>query len=368
MSSCAYVMYGSTLHTSECVTAHGMHIDKISSIYPDIYVYIIVSKYDITPLIPLGARLIVVDAKGILPCLYQGLNRLPQYEYICLTQICHPYRQHGRSCLPNKFSSSHITACDSNSIPLTMWVPKHIKLQLMVFLWGKCKGEADIQKHMDVHMHDHIQPPDGNIGEVCMVGNGPISDLERKHINLCHTVVRFNDTKNRLPSERCDIHIMRKNRIHPSSHDNYPVSSHDGVSNVMLVGNNASYTGVLKPFVTHRIQYANKHSEKVSVFRACPTSVFDIYTRLNISKHPSLGLISLSYFDAMPEVRSIHTYGMNFNFTSSHSKNEMDLLQQCCIKCIIHKPERSTYSPAPRLDMLSIIIILILMSIFAYYM
>ena len=63
-----------------------------------------------------------------------------------------------------------------------------------------------------------------NLDEVTIVGNGPLSEGDRRHISRANCVVRLNDTKNRAPNEPLDILALRQNTLHLSKGDHsYPV-------------------------------------------------------------------------------------------------------------------------------------------------
>tara|TARA_Y100000741_G_scaffold289862_1_gene229918 strand:- start:854 stop:1714 length:861 start_codon:yes stop_codon:yes gene_type:complete len=209
-------------------------------------------------------------------------------------------------------------------------------------------------------------------GEICLVGNGPLSSDDRAQIENCASIVRFNDTKNRYQGERCDVHVMRRApKVHVTQEDFYPVSSHDGESKVILVGRNANETAVLKEHVIQRIQYAppfdridqmRGRDERVSLFEGCDASFIGSSKLERASQHPSLGMIAISLFEAREDVELIHIYGMNFNFITSHTgSSERDVVNTCCRKCIVHPTMKGKYYPTNDMSFFALAIILMVM-------
>ena len=47
-------------------------------------------------------------------------------------------------------------------------------------------------------------------GTVAVVGNGPISEEDRKNINKFDTIIRFNDMKNKNAGEKTSIQVVRQ--------------------------------------------------------------------------------------------------------------------------------------------------------------
>lgn len=360
----AYVLYGKYKNYS--LDHHKSMILKLQETYT-VTVFLI-SNYGET--VNIDATRLKVSDMTVLEGLYSGLLQVPPMDYLYIVEI-------GNQSSLSPHESS--VFCKDGIV----WLRESDRLEFMINLKDKTIyssleefGLSEVRCETT-----EINKPSGIEGEVCVIGNGPLSYSEREEIARCHKIVRFNDTKNRLPSERCDIHIMRRHDVHPSYTDNYPVSYHDGVSKVILIGSNASSTDVLKDFVIQRhnykqpfdredyISFPDRPKDLFSVFSKCNTSEIGNSVLKKISNHPSLGMIALSILEDMDSVNRLHIYGMNFNFFSAHGKVEQTVITQCCSKCLIHETERSRYIPVNDVSfftVVSLVIILILLTIFIF--
>ena len=171
------------------------------------------------------------------------------------------------------------------------------------------------------------------------MGNGPLSKNDRRQIQNCASVVRFNDCKNMLENERMDTHVMREegNRHTYSGFDSCKLKD-DSQMNIVLVGNDADLDLKETPNVTERIKL-NGTSRKV--FETCSKS-----RDSDIEKWPTTGTMYLSELEQRDNVGKIHVYGMNWNMKDSvHSSAEGKLVKTCCTKCHIHRTPNKTYLP-----------------------
>lgn len=354
----AYVLYGK--YTDYSLDYHKSMITKLKELFTVTVFLITTTDHDT---VNIDAKRLKVEEMTLLEGLYSGLLQVPPMDYLYIIEI------------DNKRSlSPHVNSvfCKDGVV----WLSESDRFEFMINLKDKTIyssleefGLSEISCK-----ESEITKPLGIEGEVCVIGNGPLSQSEREDIGKCHKIVRFNDTKNRLPSERCDIHIMRQHYSHPSHTDKFPASYHDGVSKVILIGNNASSTEVLKDFVIERHTYEQpfdrRDKERFNVFSKCNTADIGNSLLKRISNHPSLGTIALSMFEDMQSVKRLHIYGMNFNFANAHAKVEKDVITQCCSKCLIHETEKSRYIPVNDVNfatviMLTVLLFLITIFIFA---
>ena len=162
----------------------------------------------------------------------------------------------------------------------------------------------------------------------CVVGNGPLSDNDRRNISHCETVVRFNDLRNMQRGERVDVHVIREWK----DTDVYAGSFFDGCFNtsVVCIGKRAckQKRNILTTGVYRR-----------DVFRNCTQHSVDV------NKHPSTGTIYLSWLQEHANVKRIDVFGMNWNMPLfQHSANEASIVHACCSKCVIHPTPSSSYT------------------------
>ncbi len=172
--------------------------------------------------------------------------------------------------------------------------------------------------------------------DVCLVGNGPISDADRTFINsnACDQVVRFNDMKNITQGERCDVHVVRSNGNRFWGIVNPPKIDIGKVPLLQIGGSRASIAGqdVLDVL----------DNQAARIYPSCA------HDQRAATKTFTSGALVMSYFNEKPSVRTIHVFGMNFlpAKNNTHDVNREKVLHDwCCDKCQIHKTSRQTYYP-----------------------
>ena len=295
--------------------------------------------------------------KSFVQSLHECLQQIPECDFIYIAEI---NAKEGHFAYPN---ASRLTRCEHS-----ICVPRTHRDDFMRSLrpqatWideiNRIKSDGDDCETLSPEVPRQLE------GEICLIGNGPLTPQQQTQIEGCKKTVCFHEAKTRLPGGRCDIHVLRQNEIdYFMEPDQYPVSKHDGVSSVFLVGDNADSTSVLSEFVERRIPYesfyhASEH--RVQVFQGCNTSYIGDQIRNNIAARPSLGLVAISEFESMSDVKRIHLFGFNFAFTGSdHSGKEADLVEQCCDKCIMHNVSSNRYLPRPSLGFVEIVLVMCL--------
>ena len=166
------------------------------------------------------------------------------------------------------------------------------------------------------------------MGKVCVVGNGPLSDAQRRDIRSeCGRVYRFNDLKNFREGEPIDVHVCREwegSRTYAGMHMSR--------AHKMLIW-------------MHAAQDAPPGADHVATngLRALP--VFDACGNNPTSRNPSTGTIVLSKLEQDPAVSKIVVYGMNWAFSreQGHARDEAALVKKCCTKCTVHAPSTTNY-------------------------
>ena len=165
---------------------------------------------------------------------------------------------------------------------------------------------------------------------VCVVGNGPLTDVQRKEIDGCETVYRFNNLKNWREGEKIDVHVQRE-------WEGTHVYAGEGMAphaRRCLVGMHADNDAG-----TSATALNTRGLRAFDAFKTCKTNN-------SVSTNPSAGTILLSTLQADHNVSKIDVYGMNWAFSKSqgHSAREQTLVDECCTKCEVHQPARSTYA------------------------
>ena len=173
----------------------------------------------------------------------------------------------------------------------------------------------------------------GVFGNIALVGNGPLSETQRKEINTknFNFVLRFNDMKNYRNGDRVDVLVCRE---WEDTHK-YAKSNHCLKCKKMLVGVHAR-EDLRANGADMYIETKKKH-------------YFELFNRpenVNLNQQPSTGAIVISEIQNNSKVKKIDVYGMNFNFKSIyHKKNEGSIIRKYCEKCIFHETPSSSYLP-----------------------
>jgi len=184
-------------------------------------------------------------------------------------------------------------------------------------------------------------------GEISVVGNGPLKEEDRVQIEQSSCVVRFNDLKNYRKGEKIDIHAMRS-----------PFSTITGSVNMTSCPAIAviEQPQQIKDYQNHdvimtigaQIQGGSKFDD-TTLFPDCDRcSESSRPCEHSSSRYgPSTGGIVLSELDKMPNITTIHVYGMNWN--NYENDNHIDfkyptLVSDCCKKCVFHPTFSSKYT------------------------
>tara|TARA_B100000683_G_scaffold242009_1_gene250448 strand:- start:5276 stop:5794 length:519 start_codon:yes stop_codon:yes gene_type:complete len=167
--------------------------------------------------------------------------------------------------------------------------------------------------------------------EVCVVGNGPLTLEDRRRIDACPFVIRFNDRKNLLPGERTDLLALR------DKGDGWHGESRCDASPVVLIENPSS-ARTRAPSACHtKYRLAHPHA----LFRTCANA-----TTASAEWGASSGTVILDALQQDPKVSRVDVFAMNWKLEDSkHLRGEGDLLKQCASKAVIHRTNKDTYLP-----------------------
>ena len=199
-------------------------------------------------------------------------------------------------------------------------------------------------------------------GTIAVVGNGPISEEDRKNINKFDTIIRFNDMKNKTRKEKTSIHVVRQ--ISPKD-DFFGKTSIKREVPIILIATKKEYAekcnqkyNMLDYIIVNepsRDSYeAGKDNE---MFQGCSLCKTESCLEIDSDLGPSSGIVILDYLDKNSNIDKIEVFGMNWNFHLKnygggdkiydtklhHMGNEGKIVNSCCKKCIIHTPPKETY-------------------------
>lgn len=175
-----------------------------------------------------------------------------------------------------------------------------------------------------------------NCKHVTVVGNGPLSDDQRKSINESDCVVRFNDMKNRRFGDKTDVLALRENVLHLAQEEDVPIlpilSRKDNLQKV---------DNFLSPIVIFEPQFKDDNILKdATLFENCSFA----RTHSEAYHGPSSGAAVIDFLEKNDYCESIHIYGMNWNSKIDHIDFKHDtLVKDCCTKCVLHPTHDRSY-------------------------
>ena len=172
---------------------------------------------------------------------------------------------------------------------------------------------------------------------VCLVGNGPLSQDDRKFIESseCDQVWRFNDMKNMRIGERCDGQFVRSFGENYWGIHNPPKFVN---KNIPLIAIGEATRELPKDRVQDVLETSRLSYEDCACRNDCTS---------NANWHFTSGAIGISYFEKRQDVKTINILGMNFSRAkdSQHEEDEKAILDACCTKCNIRPTFKNTYLP-----------------------
>lgn len=186
-------------------------------------------------------------------------------------------------------------------------------------------------------------------GTVAVVGNGPLSEHDRRDINNSDYVIRFNDLKNFRDGERCDIHAIR----HHGTFDFASIYKTPNYSQIIPVAPNpecvfnskylSGKTG-LAPLFLFDPRKNNILSSNTRVFKnsTCSEECIPSNSDFGIST----GTAVIDALESCNSVNKINIYGMNWNGEHEHLDFKYPyLVKKYCNKCKIYKTNSNNYLP-----------------------
>jgi len=199
-------------------------------------------------------------------------------------------------------------------------------------------------------------------GTVAVVGNGPISEEDRKNINKFDTIIRFNDMKNKTRGEKTSIHIVRQ--ISPKDDFFGKTNMKRGVP-IILIATKKEYAEKCKQkynmldyiIVNEPSRNSYEAGKDNEMFQGCSLCKTESCLEIDSDLGPSSGIVILDYLNKNPNIDKIEVFGMNWNFHLKnygggtkiydtklhHMGNEGKIVNSCCNKCVIHTPPKDTY-------------------------
>ena len=163
---------------------------------------------------------------------------------------------------------------------------------------------------------------------VCVVGNGPLSEQDRKFIQAsCDTVYRFNHMHHMKENEKCDVHIIRQCGKKCWWGINTPPPKFVGALPTVMIGS----TSPPNKDIIKKISNAHE------IYNGVKTNAKWGFTS---------GTIVLSDLQQDDNVKEVNVLGMNFTKShegSQHDTNEKEYNEKYCTKCKFHKTVRNDY-------------------------
>ena len=197
--------------------------------------------------------------------------------------------------------------------------------------------------------------------QVAVVGNGPISENDRRMINSCQCIIRFNDAKNRRPNERTDVQIVRRKlafgRVDRMFWKYYVPK---GVYTMYISEKrteldpvpNISFTGLENLIGSLDVgTRGSQFRDDTVLFEGCDKCNNKACKYSLTGNGPSSGGIVIDTLDSLDNIKEIHIFGMNWTSQShilNHPEGHIDfkypdLVKQCCKKCVFHKTPTNDY-------------------------
>ena len=190
------------------------------------------------------------------------------------------------------------------------------------------------------------------VSEVAVVGNGPISQLDRNSIAKHKFIVRFNDMNNLEPGEKTTLRVMRHPSDPPKVHVDAPIW-HVGPMMSPLWSDQITTLGY-----EHQDGARNDAPETNRIFPHCNCGLSCLENKKDAWAGASTGAIALSVLDGMPEVKKINVYGMNWAGESYHIDfQNRSLVKGCCTTCTFHQTASSAYGSEMAASTILLIII-----------
>lgn len=189
------------------------------------------------------------------------------------------------------------------------------------------------------------------VSDVAVVGNGPISEVDRQNIAKSKFVIRFNDCNFLREGEKTSLRVMRHPSDPPKIHVNSPIWHVSPRASPMWADD-----GILTLEYEPQFGPRNDLKESHRIFPSCNCGP-SCYAR-GATAGASTGAIALSVLEEMPEVKRINVFGMNWMGADYHIDfKNTSLVRGCCSKCHFHQTASNAYGSEQPLGVILLIIV-----------
>ena len=199
-----------------------------------------------------------------------------------------------------------------------------------------------------------------------VVGNGPLSEIDRASINqsLGH-VIRFNDMNNWRVGEPMTTLVVRVPSAKAPPKD-IPITPVWFVSPYQMPPDE-SYAHAIEIIYIYEPKYEDRNvlSTSAQLFKNCTVHA-PIWQNATYWG-PSTGAAILDFLDAQAEVARIDVYGMNWN---GNRNMHVDFkyptaVSKCCNKCVIHPTPTKLYGDEINAPLLLFVLFVVVLGVFS---
>jgi len=189
------------------------------------------------------------------------------------------------------------------------------------------------------------------VSDVTVVGNGPISEVDRKAIAASKFVIRFNDCNFLRDGEKTSLRVMRHPSQPPKVHINAPIWHVSPRYSAMW--DNSITTLNYEAQMGAR----NDASENARIFPNCNCGPSCL--EKSATAGASTGAVALSVLEGIPQVKRINVFGMNWRGSSYLHVDFMNtsLVKGCLSKGHFHQTASSAYGSEQPASVILMIII-----------
>lgn len=191
-----------------------------------------------------------------------------------------------------------------------------------------------------------------DMSSIAVVGNGPLSLLNRARIATFSIVFRFNDVNNKWSGEKTTVRVVRhpswftfKKTVKPEWHVS-PYQSDVPVDAAVVTYVYESQHGT-----------ENTAPPNSQLFPSCDCG--PACSHASGWAGPSTGGAALSLLQEVPNITAIHVFGMNWNGDADMHTDfaNSSIVAHCCTKCVIHVTKDDSYGPQLVGGMLVLVIV-----------
>tara|TARA_B110000046_G_C12985965_1_gene395652 strand:+ start:240 stop:845 length:606 start_codon:yes stop_codon:yes gene_type:complete len=194
--------------------------------------------------------------------------------------------------------------------------------------------------------------------DVVVVGNGPLSDIQRMAIGRAGMVVRINGAHNMLPNERCDVICLREHYSKRGmlSSDLAKVA-YTSCSNVVVFVTDMTYESVHIQRIQRFLPNAKVSFQIIYDPRTCDNSnqcglnrVATLFSHTVVLPEIyvtgwTMGILVLNYVYNEHLLDTIHVYGMNWSGNQRFHPFQLEgvTIFENCDRCVVHPTAKETY-------------------------